>query len=128
MKEVIPAWMKPMYDAYHFAPAVIDGDYLRCSGMIGLRPDFSVPEDPAAQFTLAFENLQGLLAEAGLSFASVTDMTTYHVGLRAHMSTFLAVKDQFMPAPHAAWTAIGVSELAVPGALVEIQITARRAG
>ena len=44
------------------------------------------------------------------------------------MQTFVAVKDKFMPAPHAAWTAVGISELAVPGALVEIQILARRPG
>ena len=125
MKEVIPAWMKPIYETYHFAPAVIDGDFLRCSGMIGLRPDLSVPEDPTAQFTLAFENLRGLLAEAGRTFANVTEMTTYHVGLRAHMQAFTAVKDKFMSAPYPAWTAVGISELASPGALVEIQVTAR---
>lgn len=125
MKEVIPAWMKPIYDAYHFAPAVIDGDHLRCSGMIGLRPDLSVPDDPAEQFTLAFENLRGLLEEAGLTFADVVELTTYHVGLQAHIGAFAAAKDAFMSAPHAAWTAVGVSELAVPGALVEIQVTAR---
>ncbi|HTO68966.1 MAG TPA: RidA family protein [Myxococcota bacterium] len=101
MKEVIPAWMKPIYDNYHFAPAVIDGDCLRCSGMIGMRPDLSVPADPSEQFTLAFENPRGLLAEAA------------------------AVKDEFLPAPYAAWTAIGITEPAVPGALVEIQVTAR---
>ena len=125
MKEVIPAWMKPIYETYHFAPAVIDGDHLRCSGMIGFRPDLSVPEDPTAQFTLAFENLRGLLAEAGRTFANVTEMTTYHVGLRAHMQAFTAVKDKFISAPHPAWTAVGISELASPGALVEIQVTAR---
>jgi enamine deaminase RidA (YjgF/YER057c/UK114 family) len=125
MKEVVPAWMKPIYETYRFAPAVIDGDHLRCSGMIGFRPDLSVPEDPTAQFTLAFENLRGLLAEAGLTFANVTEMTTYHVGLRAHMQAFTAVKDKFMSAPYPAWTAVGISELASPGALVEIQVTAR---
>jgi len=125
MKEVVPAWMKPIYETYHFAPAVIDGDHLRCSGMIGFRPDLSVPGDPTAQFTLAFQNLRGLLAEAGLKFAAVTEMTTYHVGLRAHMQAFTAVKDKFMSAPHPAWTAVGISELASPGALVEIQVTAR---
>jgi enamine deaminase RidA (YjgF/YER057c/UK114 family) len=125
MKEVIPAWMKPIYETYHFAPAVIDGDHLRCSGMIGFRPDLSVPEDPTAQFTLAFENLRGLLAEAGRTFANVTEMNTYHVGLRAHMQAFTAVKDKFMSAPYPAWTAVGISELASPGALVEIQVTAR---
>lgn len=125
MQEVVPEWMKPIYDAYHFAPAVIDGDHLRCSGMIGLRPDLSVPDDPAQQFTLAFENLRGLLAEVGLTFADVVELTTYHVDLQANMETFGAVKDTFLSAPYPAWTAIGITELAVPGALVEIQVTAR---
>lgn len=125
MHEVIPAWMQPMYDTYHFAPAVIDGDCLRCSGMIGLRPDLTVPQDPGTQFSLAFENLRGLLAEAGLTFADVVEMTSYHVGLQAHMAVFVAVKDSVLTAPYPAWTAVGISELATPGALVEIQVTAR---
>ncbi|MGH8517358.1 MAG: RidA family protein [Panacagrimonas sp.] len=125
-KEIIPAWMKPIYDAYHYAPAVLDGDLLRCSGMIGIRPDLSVPEDPTAQFTLAFENLKGLLSEAGFSFADVVEMNTYHVGVQEHIQAFIAVKNRYMSPPHAAWTAIGITALAVPGGLVEIQITARR--
>lgn len=125
MKIVVPEWMQPMYDAHHFAPAVIDGEHLRCSGMIGIRPDMSVAEDPRAQFTQAFENLRGLLAEAGLTFADVTDITSYHVGLQQHVQVFGEVKDEFVAAPYPAWTAVGVTELAVPGALVEIQIIAR---
>ncbi|MBU9762311.1 RidA family protein [Mycobacterium sp. TNTM28] len=121
---VIPAWMQPMYDTYHYAPAVIDGDQLRCSGMMGIRPDMTLPEDPQTQFRLAFENLRGVLAEAGLTFADVTDITSYHVGLQQHIQLFGAVKDEFVAAPYPAWTAVGVTEL-VLGALVEIQIIAR---
>lgn len=125
MKIVVPEWMRPMYDAHHFSPAVIDGDHLRCSGMIGMRPDMSVPEDPRAQFIQAFSNLQGLLAEAGLTFADVVDITSYHVGLQQHVQTFGEVKDEFVAAPYPSWTAVGVTELAIPGALVEVQIVAR---
>lgn len=125
MQIVVPEWMRPMYDAHHFSPAVIDGDHLRCSGMIGMRPDMSVPEDPRAQFIQAFSNLQGLLAEAGLTFADVVDITSYHVGLQQHVQTFGEVKDEFVAAPYPAWTAVGVTELAIPGALVEVQIVAR---
>lgn len=125
MKVVIPAWMQSFYDNLHFAPAVVDGDHLRCSGVIGVLPDLSISEDPTAQFTRAFENLRDVLAEAGLSFADVVEMTTYHVGLQAHVQTFVAVKDQFMTAPYPAWTAVGIAELFLPGALVEIQVTAR---
>jgi enamine deaminase RidA (YjgF/YER057c/UK114 family) len=125
MKIVVPQWMQPMYDAHHFAPAVIDGEHLRCSGMMGIHPDGTVAADARAQFTQAFENLQGLLAEAGLTFADVTDITSYHVGLQQHVQAFGKVKDEFVAAPYPAWTAVGVTELAVPGALVEIQINAR---
>lgn len=103
MKAIIPASLQAIHDAWHFTPAVIDGDYLRCSGMIGLRPDFTVPEDPAEQFTLAFENQRELLAEAGCTYADVVELTSYHVGLRAHAEVFMAV----------------------PGALVEIRAVAR---
>ncbi len=125
MKIVVPEWMRPMYDAHHFAPAVIDGEHLRCSGMIGMRPDMSVPDDPRAQFAQAFSNLEGLLTEAGLTFADVVEITSYHVGLQQHVQVFGEIKDEFVAAPYPAWTAVGVTELAMPGALVEIQITAR---
>lgn len=125
MKVVIPEWMKPIYENFHYAPAVIVGDQLRCSGMIGIRPDMSVPEDPIEQITLAFENLRGLLGEVGLTFADVTELTTYHVGLSAQIDNFVAVKNTFVSAPYPAWTAVGISELAIPGAVVEIRITAQ---
>lgn len=124
-RTIIPSWMQPMHDTYHFAPAVIDGDHLRCSGMIGLRPDLTVSENLTEQFTQAFENLRDLLGEVGLGFADVTEMTTYHVGLAGHIEEFCAVKDAFISAPYPAWTAVGISELASPGAAVEIRITAR---
>jgi hypothetical protein len=51
-------------------------------------------------------------------------MTTFHVGLQQHLGAFMAVKDRYLPAPFPAWTAIGVSELAFPGGLAELRVTA----
>jgi enamine deaminase RidA (YjgF/YER057c/UK114 family) len=127
-QRVIPASMKAFYDTYHFAPAVIDGDHVRCSGMIGFGADGKVAADPEAQFTQAFANLKDLLTEAGASLADITEMTTFHVGLNQHLSTFTRVKDRFVKDPYPAWTAIGTPELALPGALVEIRVTARLPG
>jgi enamine deaminase RidA (YjgF/YER057c/UK114 family) len=124
-KRIIPASMKAFYDSYHFAPAVVDGDHLRCSGVIGIEADGTCSGDPEKQFTKAFESLGEVLAEAGISAASITEMTTFHVGLQEHMNTFLKVKDRFVKEPYPAWTAIGITELAVPGGLVEIRVTAR---
>jgi enamine deaminase RidA (YjgF/YER057c/UK114 family) len=122
---VIPAEMKAMYDNFHFAPAVKDGDRLFCSGVIGMGPDGKPASDPETQFKQAFESLKSVLTAGGASIGDVVDITTFHVGLQANMRAFMKVKDQFMSAPYAAWTAIGITELALPGGLVEIKAVAR---
>jgi enamine deaminase RidA (YjgF/YER057c/UK114 family) len=122
---VIPAPMKAMYDQFHFAPAVRSNGMLLCSGQIGIGPDGKAPADPTEQFTLAFEGVKAVLAEAGLDFTDIVEMTTYHVGLQQHLPAFMAVKDRYVEAPFPAWTAIGVSELAFPGGLAEVRVTAR---
>ena len=125
-KRIIPASQHSFYDNYHFAPAVVDDDHLRCSGVIGVNmKDGSVASDPTVQFTQAFENLAEVLAAGGGSFSSIIEMTTFHVGLRDHLTAFMAVKDNYIKEPYPAWTAIGISELAIPGGLVEIRVTAR---
>ena len=123
---VIPASMQVMYDRFHFAPAVWSGDLLLCSGQIGMGPDGRGIADVEAQFTAAFEGVKAILDAAGLGFADVVEITTFHVGLMQHLPTFMRVKDRYLPEPYPAWTAIGVVELAVPGGLVEIRATARR--
>ena len=124
---VIPKSMQAMYDRFHFAPAVRAGELLLCSGQIGIGPDGRAIADPAAQFTAAFEGVKTVLAEAGLGLADVVEITTYHAGGMQHLPTFMQVKDRYLSEPYPAWTAIGVVELAVPGGLVEIRATARRA-
>jgi enamine deaminase RidA (YjgF/YER057c/UK114 family) len=122
---VIPPEMKTMYDNFHFAPAVKDGDRLFCSGVIGIGPDGKASSDPETQFTQAFESLKSVLTAAGASVGDIVDITTFHVGLQANMRTFTKVKDRYVSAPYPAWTAIGISELAFPGGLVEIKAVAR---
>jgi enamine deaminase RidA (YjgF/YER057c/UK114 family) len=124
---VIPASMQVMYDRFHFAPAVRAGDVLLCSGQIGVGPDGRGIPDPEAQFTAAFEGVKTVLAEAGLGLEDLLEITTYHAGGMQHLPTFMKVKDRYVKDPYPAWTAIGVVELAVPGGLVEIRATARRA-
>ena len=122
---VNPASMKGLYDNFHFAAAARSSDLLVCSGQLGVGADGRAFADPAAQFAAAFANLRAVLAEAGLDFGDVIEITTFHVGLREHLAAFLAAKDAAMPAPYSAWTAIGITELAFPGALVEIRATAQ---
>ena len=126
VERIVPDSMKAYYDDFHFAPAVIDGDHVRCSGVIGVEADGKCSDDPNVQITTAFETLGEVLAAAGVSFADITEMTTFHVGLQEHLGAFMAVKDKYMKEPYPAWTAIGITELAFPGGLVEIRVTARK--
>ena len=126
-KVVIPKGMEAYYNDFHFAPAIKDGDRLYCSGVIGVGEGYKVSDDPEAQFTQAFEHVKSTLEAAGASFDNVVEMTTFHVDLQKNIQTFMKVKDNYMADPYPAWTAIGITELAFPGALVEIKIIARLA-
>jgi enamine deaminase RidA (YjgF/YER057c/UK114 family) len=122
---VVPKGMEAFYEQYHFAPAVKDRDRLYASGVIGIGADGKCAADPEAQFTQAFESLRGVLEASGCSFGDVVEMTTFHVGLHQHLPAFMKVKDRFLKEPYPAWTAIGITELAIPGGLVEIKVVAR---
>lgn len=121
---VIPDADRQSYEAFHFAPAVRHDGLLLCSGQLGLGERGRIPEDPAEEFRNAWTAVGRLLDEAGLTFDDVVEYTTFHVGLREHLEAFMSVRDEFVSAPWPAWTAIGVSELAVPGARVEIRVIA----
>ena len=71
----------------------------------------SVSDDPETQFRDTFKFVAMHLEAAGLHFSDIVEMTSYHVGLRKHLNTFIKIKDEFVRAPYPAWTAIGVAEL-----------------
>lgn len=147
---IIPPSLKSVYDRWHFAPAMVADGLIFCSGIIGTSPDGNKPSrdglegaaatlsgdqaapisalmavrDPEAQFETAFEALEAILNEAGAGPGDVVELTSYHVDMAAHMATFVAVRDRYLSEPWPAWTAIGVSELAVPGGLVELRAVA----
>ncbi|MFN3233320.1 MAG: RidA family protein [Alphaproteobacteria bacterium] len=121
---VIPKNMQGSYDAFQFAPGTTAGDQLILSGQLGIGEDGQAIPDLEAQFTRAFESVGEILAEAGLGFEDVIDLFTFHVGLQDHLETFMKVKAKFIKEPFPSWTAIGIVELAVPGAAVEIRATA----
>ncbi len=151
---IVPPGLQGVYDTWHFAPAVRANGMLYCSGVIGTSPggepiaksdgggeafdgaqstlaadhaelaDIMAVRDPEAQFEAAFEIVQAVLSEASATLADVVEMTTYHVDIGQHMATFMAVKDRYLFEPYPAWTAVGVSELVIPGGLMEISVTA----
>lgn len=121
---ILPEALKPTYENFKFAPGVRAGGLLHMSGILGTGADGAVPADPTEEFEAAFQQAKMVLGEAGLDFTDVVEMTTFHIGLQEHIGTFMAVKDKYINAPYPAWTAVGTTELAFPGARMELKITA----
>jgi len=121
---IVPDRMQAIIERAGYAPAVKVGTTVFCAGQVGRTPELEVISDPEAQFLACWENLRSLLDAAGCTFEDVVDMTTYHVQMSAHMPIFREVKNRVFPRGMCAWTAIGVSELAHPGLLVEIKCVA----
>lgn len=120
---VIPPGSEKTYQRFHFAPATKVGSTVYCSGVIGA-DGADVPGEAADEFALAFTRLAGVLETAGASLENIVEMTSFHVDMSRHLGAFMAAKDAVMKEPFPAWTAIGCTELAIPGARVEIKATA----
>jgi enamine deaminase RidA (YjgF/YER057c/UK114 family) len=122
---IVPEGDEALYEQFHFAQAVRTGGFVICSGQIGTGQDGTPPASAEEEFRNAWQAVGKVLAAAGLAYEHIVEYTTFHVGLQDNLSTFMKVKDEFIDEPWPAWTAIGISELAVPGARVEIRVIAR---
>lgn len=132
---VIPtAGMQKAYDGYRFAPARRAGDYLYISGVIA-GPAGAADRGPEAfkgYVRRAFRQIELSLKAEGLTFADVVMINSFHVwdgpgfkGTRdEQFAAFSTAKDEFMQAPHPAWTAVGTTGLLADDGVVEIQMIA----
>ena len=127
MRAVVPAGTEASSTRFGFSAAAEAAGLVFVSGVLGTGPDGELADDPAEQIEAAFRNVGATLVAAGTGWDRVVELTTFHVGLRAQLAAFVAVKARHLAAPYPAWTAIGVSELAVPGAIVEIRVVAEAA-
>lgn len=111
-------------EAVGYADAVIAGDTIYLSGVVA--GPGTGETDLAAGYERAFAHIAATLARAGASWDDVVDITTFHTDIGAHIDDFVAVKNKYVKAPFPAWTAIGVSRLYEPTAVVEIKVVARK--
>jgi enamine deaminase RidA (YjgF/YER057c/UK114 family) len=102
---------------------------LVCSGQTSIDGD-GVPQhagDMVAQLALTADNLEAVLAAAGMGLADVVRMVTYTTDVDEYRRHRDVLVERFatvgvMPA----WTLVGISRLAFPELLVEIEATAMR--
>jgi len=122
---VIPRGMESFYEEQHFAPAVRAGGLLFISGQVGAEDDGSMPLDFGTQAENAMRRLESVLTAAGLTTSDLVSITSYHVGpVFPAVHDFVAAKDRYVSAPYPSWTVLGISELAVPDALLEVSAVA----
>ena len=122
---VVPESGKWVYNNFHFSQAVKSGGLLLCSGQIGTNPDHCLPESAEDEFRNAWQSVGEVLKEAGLGFEDIIEYTSYHVNLSKNLQAFMKARDEVLSEPWPAWTAIGISELSVPGVRMEIRVIAQ---
>ena len=97
---------------------------LRLTGHSGESAEGVFSADPETQIRQVVRNVGPLLAEAGADGSDLVEINSYHVGLLSQPEAVLRVAAESLFDPYPAWTAVGVTELIVSEALVEIRCVA----
>jgi enamine deaminase RidA (YjgF/YER057c/UK114 family) len=107
--------------------AASPGRIVYIAGQLGLDLDNKIvgaPGDFQAQAEQTFVNLENALAAVGADFSHVVKLNNYLIDM-AHLGIFRDVRDRYIDkaAPPAS-TTIAISNLARPGALLEVELIA----
>ncbi len=122
---IIPESLKDSYDNFRFAPAVRAGDMVYLSGVVARLKDDETDADIKPAVIRAFEEIEMILKASGGDWSDVVDVTSYLTDLNKYVGPMWAVKQERVPAPYPAWTAIGISSLfGGEKAIIEIKVTA----
>jgi enamine deaminase RidA (YjgF/YER057c/UK114 family) len=106
-----------------YADAVVAGDMVYLSGVVVGRRD---GEDLEAAYERAYRKMAAILARAGVSWADVVDVTSFHTEVNEQIRAMAAVQKRHMGGRIPAWTAIDVDRLIPDRGITEIKIVARR--
>lgn len=112
------------------AAVVTGGKQVYLAGLVGVRPDGSVPSDFAGQTREAFANLDKALRAVGATYRNVVQMTAYIVDWKPELAEdfFRSVGEAAQSTGQESWlppaALIGVAALASPDFKVELLVTA----
>ena len=102
-----------------------DAVWIHVSGQVALDRDGQLvgPGDLRAQTRQVFENLKAILEANGASFADVVKTTTYLTTLD-DLAGMREVRAEYLPEEPPASTAVQISALVLPEALIEVDAIA----
>jgi enamine deaminase RidA (YjgF/YER057c/UK114 family) len=118
-----PKGTEQIYERMQFSQAVKSGNMIFISGQVGIDENLKIADGIENQTEYAFRNLEKVLAEANATLQDIVELVTFHTSMK-DMKGFSKIKSKFITEKFPAWTAIGVTELVLPGLLVEIRATA----
>jgi enamine deaminase RidA (YjgF/YER057c/UK114 family) len=111
----------------HVVEPTMPGRIFLISGQLGLDTENKIvgsPGDFRAQAEQTFINLKNALAAVGADFSHVVKFNSYFTDI-GHLGAFREVRDRYVdPAAPPASTAVAISALARPGALIEVEAIA----
>ena len=111
----------------HYTDAVVADGWIWVSGMLALDATGALigADDVVEQAERVHENIKAVLAKAGAGFEDIVKINVYllRIADRAAVNT---VRKRFFGESRPASTLVEVSAFVVPGALLEIDVVARR--
>jgi len=87
------------------------------------RPVGTEPQDFEAQVRQVFENLGQVLAKAGASIDDIVKLNVYLTDM-SKVADYGRIKAAYITGAQPASTAVGVTALAMPGLMIEVEATA----
>jgi enamine deaminase RidA (YjgF/YER057c/UK114 family) len=116
----------PWEELAGYARAVVDGEFVFVSGTVGMDlSTMTMPQGAGAQAEQALDTIEAALAQAGATLADVVRVRVY-VPDRADVAEVSGVIKRRLGHARPANTTV-CTPLAVDGARVEIEVTAKRA-
>jgi enamine deaminase RidA (YjgF/YER057c/UK114 family) len=106
-----------------WSDSVTAGDTVYVSGVIAFTRSSDKGMEDA--YNRAFDQLTAILNRAGVSWADVVEVRSFHTDPTAQIDAMAAVKRRFRAAPDPAWTAVGTSALLSPTGITEIALVAK---
>jgi enamine deaminase RidA (YjgF/YER057c/UK114 family) len=127
---IVPTSMEALSKHFQFSPAVRVGSHILVSGIIGVDPQGRLPADFRRQAENVLATLEAIVSEAGATMDDVVSLNSYHVGdLQSQLAQLAEVKAGWLGAPpYPIWTGVGVAQLAMPGALLEVSAVVQARG
>jgi enamine deaminase RidA (YjgF/YER057c/UK114 family) len=122
-----PTTLAPQSGYSYVVDTTGPGRTVYIAGQLGLDMEnklVGAPGDFRAQCIKAIENLKAALASVDANLSDVVKITNYLTDMSSHIGIYREIRDQFFPMPRPSSTAVGISQLARPGALFEIEAIA----